>query len=184
MSNRLDRREFIKELSLSAAGLLFLPYVARARARGEIKLAGESKNVVVLGGGLAGLAAGYELKRAGHNVTVLEARKAPGGRVRTLRNFSDGLYAEAGPTSFPQNHSFTWGYATDFGLRLSPVFSIGLDTLAHIRGSRFRISGNGTADVPFALKSRERQEGVYVAALTSEDLKREVGTFGGTLAAR
>lgn len=176
MSNRLDRREFIKELSLSAAGLMLMPYVARARARGEIKLSGEPKNVVVLGGGLAGLAAGYELKRAGHNVTVLEARKAPGGRVRTLRNFSDGLYAEAGPTSFPQNHSFTWGYATDFGLRLSPVFSIGLDTLAHIRGSRFRISGNGTADVPFALKSRERQEGVYgLPSLYLGDLMREVG---------
>ena len=47
--------------------------------------------------GLAGLAAGWELTRAGHDVTILEAQLHPGGRVHTIREgLSDDLYAEAG----------------------------------------------------------------------------------------
>ena len=56
-----------------------------------------SRQVLVLGAGLAGLAAAYELKKAGYAVTVLEARSRPGGRVLTYRDpFADGLYAEMG----------------------------------------------------------------------------------------
>jgi hydroxysqualene dehydroxylase len=40
--------------------------------------------VVVVGGGLAGLAAALELARAGNDVTVLEARPTLGGAVQTL----------------------------------------------------------------------------------------------------
>ncbi len=56
---------------------------------------GPSKHIVIIGAGLAGLTAAYELTQAGHTVTVLEAQTTPGGRVRTLRApFTDGLYAE------------------------------------------------------------------------------------------
>jgi monoamine oxidase len=44
-----------------------------------------AKTVIVVGAGPAGLTCAYELTRAGHHVTVLEARDRPGGRVRTLR---------------------------------------------------------------------------------------------------
>ena len=161
MSGFINRRRFIKDAGLSAAALALMPYAAKAQKRGNLKLAGPPKNIVILGGGLAGLAAGYELKRAGHKVTILEARKQPGGRVRTLRNFSDGQYAEAGALSFPQEHAFTWGYATDFGLPIQLSFRFGLESVAHIRGSRFRIGAGGAADIPFSLKSNERQAGVY-----------------------
>jgi squalene-associated FAD-dependent desaturase len=41
-------------------------------------------NAVVVGGGLAGLAAALDLADAGHDVTVLEARPTLGGAVQTL----------------------------------------------------------------------------------------------------
>lgn len=161
MSQSINRRRFLKEISMGAAALAFMPHLARAERRGGIRLMGEPKSIVILGAGLAGLAAGYELKRAGHNVTILEARKFAGGRVQTLRSFGDGQYAEAGPLSFPQEHTFTFGYAQDFDLPLRPSNGFGLETMANIRGSRFRINLNGNANVPFSLKSSERSAGVF-----------------------
>jgi monoamine oxidase len=42
-------------------------------------------DVVVIGAGVAGLAAARELRRAGRSVAVLEARDRAGGRIHTLR---------------------------------------------------------------------------------------------------
>lgn len=54
-------------------------------------------DVVVIGGGQAGLAAGYHLRRAGLDFTVLDAAPAPGGAWRemwpTLRTFSPPQYS-------------------------------------------------------------------------------------------
>ena len=44
---------------------------------------------IVVGAGLAGLTAGYKLKQAGWEVTVLEAGNYAGGRAATVR---DGDY--------------------------------------------------------------------------------------------
>ena len=68
--------------------------------------------VLILGAGMAGLVAGHELSvKLGHDVTILEARTRPGGRVHTLREpFSDGLYAEAGAARIPDNHELTLKY--------------------------------------------------------------------------
>src|ERR1051325_5974491 len=87
MSKLINRRDFIKEIGLSAAALSLMPRLAKAERRGNIKLKGQPQNIVILGGGLAGLAAGYELKRAGHSITILEARKFAGGRLQTIRDF-------------------------------------------------------------------------------------------------
>ncbi len=54
------------------------------------------KTITIIGAGMAGLAAAYDLHRAGWQVTVLEARDRVGGRVHTMRGFSNGLVAEAG----------------------------------------------------------------------------------------
>jgi monoamine oxidase len=130
----------------------------------------------VLGGGLAGLAAAYELGRAGHKVTILEARKAPGGRVRTLRGFSDGLYAEAGPVSFPSDHAFTFDYCLQFGLPVRPAFRLTFDQMARIQGHRFRIPSTGSAQAPLDLTSREHQAGVFgLPSLYMGRLIRQVG---------
>ena len=74
--------------------------------------------MLVLGAGLAGLAAAYELNRAGFGVTVLEARGRAGGRVRTYRDpFADGLYAEMGAEYVDATDELDHKYSPEFGLK-------------------------------------------------------------------
>ena len=81
---------------------------------------GKPKKVVIVGAGLAGLAAGYELKKAGHHPVILEAQQRVGGRVYTLRDpFTDGLYAEVGAMRIPRAHSLTMEYIEKFGLKVN-----------------------------------------------------------------
>src|SRR5262245_22357629 len=87
----------------------FLALVAAAappwRRGGRVERRGAAQRVIVIGAGLAGLCAAYELEALGHTVTVLEAQSHPGGRVRTLREpFAPGLYTEAGAESIPGIH--------------------------------------------------------------------------------
>ena len=60
---------------------------------------------MVIGGGLAGLAAAVTLAEAGRDVQLLEARERVGGRVLTLRApFDDGLFAEGGGEFISPGH--------------------------------------------------------------------------------
>jgi monoamine oxidase len=79
--------------------------------------------VTVIGAGLAGLSAAYDLQRAGWKVTVLEARDRVGGRVHSLRCFSNGLVAEGGGEFIEENHKRMLAYADHFGLKLGRVGS-------------------------------------------------------------
>ena len=54
--------------------------------------------VVVVGAGIAGLAAAWDLARAGADVTVLESERRPGGVIVTERR--DGFLVEGGPDGF------------------------------------------------------------------------------------
>src|SRR5258705_11291990 len=53
-------------------------------------------DVLIIGAGIAGLAAAYEVSRAGINVIVLEARARIGGRIYTLHDESSPLPIELG----------------------------------------------------------------------------------------
>jgi oxygen-dependent protoporphyrinogen oxidase len=54
-------------------------------------------DVVIVGGGIAGLTAAYDLTRAGRRVAVLEAGPRAGGVIFTERH--DGFVIDAGPDS-------------------------------------------------------------------------------------
>jgi len=84
------------------------------------------KRILIIGAGLAGLSAAYELMQSGHHVTVLDARDRPGGRVLTLRDtFADGQYAEAGAETFGESHNFVQHYVQVFQLETIPAWNYG-----------------------------------------------------------
>lgn len=127
MKQKISRRDFLRQSTLSAAAALAVPAVVRAVLPRDVDSYGprrtpEPRRVIVIGAGLAGLAAGYELTRAGHEVRLLEAQERPGGRVLTLRDFPDGLRAEAGAARIPSNHELTMRYVKEFGLPLAPFY--------------------------------------------------------------
>ena len=55
------------------------------------------KRIAVVGAGITGLVAAFELVKAGHAVTVFESRDEPGGAIRTRRD--GGWLVEAGPNT-------------------------------------------------------------------------------------
>lgn len=81
------------------------------------------KSVTIIGAGMAGLAAAYDLHRAGWQVTVLEGRDRVGGRVHTLCGFSNGLVAEAGGEFIDKHHTRMLAFAKEFNLSLGEVGS-------------------------------------------------------------
>jgi monoamine oxidase len=97
--------------------------------------------VVIVGAGIAGLVAGYELTRAGHEVIILEARQRVGGRVYTLREpFTNGVYAEAGAMRVPQSHLLTLAYIDKFKLGVSSFKIENPQAYYYLQGQRYRIA--------------------------------------------
>ncbi|HEV8366984.1 MAG TPA: FAD-dependent oxidoreductase [Pyrinomonadaceae bacterium] len=132
----INRRQFLRRGAIALAGAsLIRPNLIGAAT--TIITRGPAKKVVILGAGMAGLVAGYELTQLGHDVTILEARMRPGGRVHTLREpFSDGLYAEAGAARIPDSHDLTLKYVKLFDLPLEPMYPERLSALRFDRGRR------------------------------------------------
>ncbi len=117
----MKRRDFIKHSAIAATVFSASPQNLFASDSKRIKVRNAPKKVIIIGAGLAGLSAAYELQQAGHEVRVLEAQTRAGGRVSTLRDFfSDGLYAELGATFISDRHDLTIKYSKLFGLDSCP----------------------------------------------------------------
>jgi monoamine oxidase len=117
--------------------------------------------VLILGAGMAGLAAGYELMNHGYDVRIVEARDSPGGRVRTLRDgFSQGVYAEAGATFLPSTHGLTAYYANLMKLNLVAFDGADLPYIYHVKGKRIVYSPGTAIDWPYALTEAEQKMGL------------------------
>src|SRR5437868_4908957 len=139
--SRINRRQFIKRSAIAAAG------ISLARSGAVASIAVNPKKIIIIGAGMGGVSAGYELTQLGHDVTILEARTRPGGRVQTLREpFSDGLYAEAGAARIPDNHDLTLKYVKEFALQLEPFYPARLNAVRFDRGGREEVPIDGFTD--------------------------------------
>src|SRR5712691_1297625 len=114
----ITRRTFLKTGALGAAALPLWDPLSLTAAVQTLERRGPSQQVIVIGAGLSGLCTAYHLTESGHNVVVLEAQRRAGGRVQTLRDFSEDLCGEAGATRIPDYHNFTLKYVKLFGLDL------------------------------------------------------------------
>jgi len=122
-TSHLTRREFLRRGVLGVTGLSVLSACRDASGPTGPSDGPADVDVLVVGAGLAGLVAAYELDRVGLDVVVLEARAEAGGRVRTVRTpFADGQLTEEGAARIPQSHELTLAYAQHFGLPLDPFY--------------------------------------------------------------
>src|SRR3954466_2007043 len=132
----VGRRKFLRNTGLAVAGFSLARPAVISKAANIISRA-PAKKVLILGAGMSGLVAGYELTQLGHDVIILEARMRPGGRVFTIREpFSDGLHAEAGAARIPDNHDLTLKYVKLFDVPLEPMYPSKLSALRFDSGSR------------------------------------------------
>ena len=150
----LSRRGLLELIGASVGGaamhqaMTSLGFAAESPYRGPIKLEGDPKgaSVVILGAGLAGMTAAFELGRAGYKVQVLEYNARPGGRNWTLRGgdvytelggatqrceFDAGLYLNPGPWRIPYHHHAILDYCRRFGVALEPFIQLNHNAYLH-----------------------------------------------------
>ncbi len=143
MNRSVSRRDLLQALgaSLGAGALLaaggalgMMPSSARANSIDTARLGKIKRRIAILGGGISGLTAAYELLRAGHEVTILEASHRAGGRVFTVRHgdlideignrqyceFDDAphMYFNAGAARIPSTHRNVLHYCAELGVEL------------------------------------------------------------------
>jgi len=137
----LTRRRFFESLaavggmSLVLSGMEALGFGMASATELPPELTGGAKGtkIIVLGAGLAGMTAAYELSKAGYQVQVLEARAFAGGRCQTARKgfkhtdligyeqtceFDEGHYINHGPWRIPYHHRSTLHYTKLFSVPL------------------------------------------------------------------
>jgi monoamine oxidase len=143
---------------------------------------GRARKVVILGAGIAGLVSAYELRRAGWNVIVLEARDRIGGRVWTVRGgdrivqtgrddqvcgFSDGLYLNAGAARLPSQHHVILGYARRLGVPIEVMVNSN-------RSAKWDFGGRVRTDRQMTNNVRGRVSELLAKAIDRGALDREL----------
>jgi monoamine oxidase len=101
----MQRRKFITDTLTGLPLLLSTPTLLASCSKGDENVNPNGKTVVVIGGGISGLAAAKKLKEKGFTVIVLEAQEKVGGRMRTDRSlgvaFDEGASWIHGPNGNP-----------------------------------------------------------------------------------
>ncbi|MFC5459883.1 flavin monoamine oxidase family protein [Massilia niabensis] len=137
----LTRRDFLyRTAALGGSALLLntmnawgMGIASRVSAPPVLSGSGKGKKVLILGAGLAGMTAAFELGKLGYDCQVLEARSFAGGRCQTARKgfklqelggevqecqFDAGHYINHGPWRIPMHHGSTLHYTRLFNVPL------------------------------------------------------------------
>ncbi len=116
---RQNRRDFIKNAAAAGVAGLIVSSFPGCSLRKEMASPDSFPRVVIIGGGLAGLNAAYQLKKAGVRAKVCEARKRLGGRVFSRDGImGNGLTVELGAEFINSDHADMVELVSEFGLQL------------------------------------------------------------------
>ncbi len=200
-SYSLSRRQLLQMIGSTAGSTAMyhamssLGFAAESPYQGPVDLQGAPKDasVLILGAGMAGMTAAYELRNAGYKVQILEYNARPGGRNWTLRGgdrytelggetqqceFDKDLYINPGPWRIPYHHHGMMHYAKRLGVALEPFFQVNYNAYLHStrafggKPQRFReIKADYQGHVAELLAKATRQNSLD-AAVSKEDQER------------
>lgn len=178
-----------------------LGFVTKARGAGPdltgLEAVAPGTKVIIMGGGIAGLTAAYELGKLGIDAVVLEPRPKAGGRCMTFRrgdvlqettgqkqtcNFDEGMYFNPGPSRFPHWH-VTMDYCRELGVEIEPFVNLNENAFYYVSngdgpltGKRVRIREAKTDLRGYAaeLLAKVADQGALDEKIGAEDAERMV----------
>ncbi|MGK7926206.1 MAG: FAD-dependent oxidoreductase [Spirulina sp.] len=149
--SRLGRRKFLKTAAAFSGGTmlalsgdrLISPLLAREHAPPKI---------AIVGAGIAGLTAGYYLKKAGYRATIYEASNRVGGRMYTVKDVvGKDVWVNLGAEYINSDHEDIIALAEEFQIPLLDRFvpeEMALRELYHFDGREISESELGEALLP------------------------------------
>jgi monoamine oxidase len=158
---------------------------------------GTGIRVGVMGGGIAGLVAAYELLQAGYDVQLFEAQSRVGGRVWSIRGgdtvvqigrpdqhcgFDPGLYMNAGAARLPTHHHRMFGYAKRLNVPLEVMVNVNRSVNFDFAGEiTERQAVNDTRGILAELLTKAISQGALDQQLSGVDrdkLLADLATYG------
>ncbi len=212
-----SRRELLTMIGKAGGSLAMyqamtaLGHAAETQFKGPPALGGArpGSSVLVLGAGLAGMLAAYELTKAGYKVQVLEYQDRPGGRNYSVRGgdrivelggavqtagYAPGNYLNPGPWRIPHHHRTLLHYCKAFGVELEPFIQMNHNALVHRKAAfggkpqRYKELAVDFKGHVSELLAKSLNAGALDAKVTAEDKEkllaamREWGVLDGNLA--
>ncbi|MDJ0589483.1 MAG: FAD-dependent oxidoreductase [Pleurocapsa sp. MO_226.B13] len=108
------RRRFLRLAALSFASAIATTTLSGSP---QVQSQTPSPRIAIVGGGIAGLNAAYQLKKQGYQATVYEARPRLGGRIHTRRDVLDrGIYLDFGGLFVNSEHEDLLTLVDEFNL--------------------------------------------------------------------
>src|ERR1700683_1597629 len=186
-SGPMSRRSLFRMIGAVAGSAVMyeamseLGHAGESGYTGPIELSGDVKgaSVLILGAGVAGMAAAYELRKAGYRVQILEYNDRPGGRNWSLYGgdtytelggftqqvqFAPGLYLNPGPWRMPHHHLALLDYCKRLKVVLEPFTQVNYAAYMH--------SSDAFGGKPKRYREVQADFNGHVAELLSKSVKQ------------